>query len=94
MKWAQALELLSPSNPNEKPKIELDELDIKIIAGSTLPTNRMAKRQDAMEMVKAGVYPPEVALEYMDDPLKDKAAAIIKNRQQMEMQAGMMKGMK
>jgi hypothetical protein len=69
-------------------------LDIRIVAGSTTPTNRMAKRLDAMEMVKAGVYPPAIALEYMDDPIKDKAIAQIKQQNEAAMQANMMKGSK
>jgi hypothetical protein len=92
MKWLKALNTIKPEDPNEEPKIDLEGLDIRIVAGSTTPTNRMAKRMDATEMVKAGIYPPEIALEYVDDPLKDKAAAIIKNKEQMMMQAGMMKG--
>jgi hypothetical protein len=93
-KWLAALEMVKPSDPSAQPKFDLENLDIKIQAGSTTPTNRMAKRLDSMEMVKAGVYPPEVALEYMDDPLKDKAIALIKQRQQAEQQAMMMKGSK
>jgi hypothetical protein len=52
----------------------------------------MAKRLDAMEMVKNGIYPPEIALEYIDDPLKDRASAILKQREQMMTQQNMMKG--
>ena len=93
-KWMAALELVKPSEPGAEPSLDLEGLDIRIAAGSTTPTNRMAKRLDAMEMVKAGVYPPEIALEYSDDPLKDKAVAIIKQRREAEMQANMMKGSK
>jgi len=92
MKWLKALEMIRPADPSADAGIELDGLDITFVAGSTMPTNRMAKRVDAMDMVKAGVYPPEVALEYIDDPLKDKAAAIIRNNRQMEMQTAMAKG--
>lgn len=93
-KWMKALDMIAPEDPAQEPKVDLEGLDIRIVAGSTTPTNRMAKRMDAMEMVKVGIYPPEVALEYVDDPNKDKAIAIIKNREQMAMQAGMMKGSK
>ena len=93
-KWLAALEMVKPSVPGEKAKLDLEGLDIRILAGSTTPTNRMAKRLDAMEMVKAGVYPPEIALDFIDDPLKDKAKAILKQRQQAEQQMMMMKGSK
>jgi competence protein ComGF len=94
MKWLAALEMVKPSEPGKKAPLDLEGLDIKIQAGSTTPTNRMAKRLDAMEMVKAGVYPPEIALEYADDPLKDKAIAMLKQRQQAAQEAMMMKGSK
>jgi hypothetical protein len=92
LKWLKALDMVKPEDPNVKPQIDLEGLDIRMVAGSTTPTNRMAKRMDAMEMVKAGIYPPEIALEYVDDPNKDKAIAIIKNQQQMLQQQNMMKG--
>jgi len=47
-----------------------------------------------MEMVKAGVYPPQIALEYIDDPNKDKAIALIKQQQQQQQELAMQKGMK
>jgi hypothetical protein len=94
LKWLAALEMVKPSEPGKKAPLDLEGLDIKIQAGSTTPTNRMAKRLDAMEMVKAGVYPPEIALEYADDPLKDKAIAMLKQRQQAAQEAMMMKGSK
>jgi hypothetical protein len=92
MKWLKALDTIKPEVGESQ--IDLEGFDIRIVAGSTTPTNRMAKRLDAMEMVKNGIYPPEIALEYIDDPLKDKAAAILKNNQQMAMQANAMKGNK
>lgn len=71
-KWQNALELLRPSDPLKEPGVGLIDLDIKLIAGSTQPTNRMAKQGVAIEMVQAGIYDVEAALEYVDDPQKDK----------------------
>jgi hypothetical protein len=93
-KWLAALEMVKPAVPGKEPSLDLEGLDIRIVAGSTTPTNRMAKRLDAMEMVKAGVYPPEIALEYMDDTLRDKATAVIKQQRELQQQEVMMKGSK
>jgi hypothetical protein len=91
-KWLKALDTIKPEAGESQ--IDLEGFDIRIVAGSTTPTNRMAKRMDAVEMVKNGIYPPEIALEYIDDPLKDKASAIIKNNQRMAMQQNALKGSK
>lgn len=91
-KWRQALELIRPADPAQEPGIELEGLDVKIIAGSTMPTNRMAKASMAMEMAKAGIYDAEAALEYIDDANKDKVAARMRQKEQMMMQQEMMKG--
>lgn len=64
-KWKAAIDLIMSQ------KVGLVNVDVKVTAGSTLPTNRMAKRADAIEMVKAGIYDQEAALDYVDDPYKD-----------------------
>jgi hypothetical protein len=92
MKWLKALDTIKPETGESQ--IDIEGFDIRIVAGSTTPTNRMAKRLDAMEMVKNGIYPPEIALEYIDDPLKDKASAILKNREKMAIEQNAMKGVK
>ncbi|MFA6290174.1 MAG: hypothetical protein WC637_00255 [Victivallales bacterium] len=94
LKWEQALELIRPADPTKPPGIELDELDIKITAGSTMPTNRMAKSMMAIEKVNAGIYDAEAALDYDDDPNKERIIARMRQKEQAMMQAGMMKGAK
>jgi hypothetical protein len=77
-RWMQAIARITGEDGGEP--MTMIDLDVKIIGGSTQPTNRMAKQGVALEMVKAGVYDPEAALEYTDDPLKDKVIERIKNR--------------
>lgn len=83
-RWMQAIELIRPSDPNKETGIKLIDIDVKILAGSTQPTNRMAKQGVAIEMVQAGIYDAEAALEYVDDPLKDKVV----ERQKQKAQSG------
>ncbi|MGP8154378.1 MAG: hypothetical protein ACLQBQ_09615 [Smithella sp.] len=85
-KWLAALEMVCPADASKEPPINLEGLHIKIVAGSTTPTNRMAKRLDAMQMVEAGIYPPEIALDYIDDPNADKAKALLRQQKQQQMQ--------
>ncbi|MEN6423306.1 MAG: hypothetical protein ABFD76_15305 [Smithella sp.] len=94
MKWERALEMICPSDPEKKTEIDLENIDIRIVAGSTQPTNRMAKAMMAMDKVKVGMYDAEAALEYDDDPNKDKVIARMRQKEKMMMQAGMMKGTK
>lgn len=81
-RWMQALEMIRPSDPSKDTGLKLIDIDVKIIAGSTQPTNRMAKQAVAMDMVKAGIYDAEAALEYVDDPLKDKVVDRMKQKAQ------------
>jgi hypothetical protein len=85
-KWIAAVDQVRPADITKDPPIDLEGLHIKIVAGSTTPTNRMAKRLDAMEMVKAGIYPPEIALDYIDDPNADKAKIMLQQQKQQQMQ--------
>lgn len=91
MKWLQALELIRPADPTKEPGVELEGLDVKIVAGSTMPTNRMAKASMALEMVKGGLYDAEAGLNYIDDPYKDQIATRMKQKEQAMLQAGIMK---
>lgn len=84
-KFQDALERIKPRDPDQPPKdwkpITLIDLDVKVTAGSSMPTHRMAKEQIAIEKVQAGIYGAAEALEYADDPLKDKAIARLKKAQ-------------
>ena len=46
--------------------------DLKVTAGSTLPSNRIAKLEYALEMRKEGIYDAEAVLKYSDDPNADE----------------------
>jgi len=70
-KWKAALDKLSPEDGSE-PDITIMDIDIKIIAGSSMPTNRIAKMSMAMEMFKIGLWDQPAALEYSDDVGADK----------------------
>jgi hypothetical protein len=80
MKWKQALETISPMNGGNP--LEIIDLDVRVGAGSTMPTNRSAKRSEAADMVKAGIYDAEAALEYVDDPYKDQVIARIRKKEE------------
>jgi hypothetical protein len=91
-KWDEALTMLSGETADgqmipEDKRASLIDIDVKIVAGSTQPTNRMAKAGMAMEMVKAGLYPPEIALKYLDDPLKDEAIDMLDRKRKEELDA-------
>jgi hypothetical protein len=80
-KFQDALEKIRPKDPTQPPGLSLIDLDVKVTAGSSMPTHRMAKEQVAIEKVAAGIYDAEAALEYADDPLKDKVIARLKKQQ-------------
>lgn len=86
-KWANAIEMIRPIDSTKEPGFELDGLDIRIVAGSTMPTNRMAKQSVAIEMVKGGIYDPQAALDYIDDPKKDEIVARMKAKDDEVMKA-------
>ena len=71
-KWQEALELIRPEDPTQEPGISLLNIDVKVLAGSSMPTNRIARQQVALEMKAQGVYDAEAVLVYTDDPQKDK----------------------
>lgn len=91
-KWQNALELIRPMDPSKEPGITLIDIDVRVAAGSTLPTNRMARMAEARENVKMGIYDARAALDYIDDPHKDEIAARMEQREAMAAQMNAMKG--
>lgn len=92
--WKQALDIVSPIDEDGKPTgegIQVIDLDIRIAAGSSMPTNRMAKMAFALDMVEAGIYDPQAVLEMIDDPKKDEIMARQKKAAQAAAEAEMMK---
>jgi len=55
-----------------------------------MPTSRMGKLQIAIEMMQAGIYDQQAALQYIDDPHKDEIAARMKQQQEQMMQQELM----
>jgi len=90
-KWSQALELIRPADYSQPSGINMIDVDIKITAGSSMPTNRMAKEQMAMEKYKVGLYDRKAALEYSDDPKAEEISLRMDQQEQAAMQAEAMK---
>ena len=90
-KWEEALEKIRPEDLNQPPGISVADIDVRITAGSSMPTNRIAKSQLAIEFTQAGIYDAEAALEYIDDPKKDEVVRRIKAKEEKAMQAEFMK---
>jgi hypothetical protein len=90
-KWRDALELIRPADMSKPSGLSLVDIDVRVSAGSTMPTNRMARAALTMDMVKAGILPPEAGLDYMDDPKADKYKAMMEANKQAAMQAEMVK---
>jgi hypothetical protein len=84
-KWNDALDKLT--GENGKNKLDLIDIDVRIVAGSTQPTNRMAKQGVAMELVEKGIYDPQAALDYTDDPKKDEIVERLEKKRQEELDA-------
>jgi len=89
-KWQAALELIRPEDQSKPPGISLLDVDVRVTAGSTMPTNRMAKAALAMDLVEKGIYDPQAALDYIDDPHKDQIVARLEANKKAQMQAAMM----
>ena len=85
-KWKNALQEVTSGN------LSLIDLDVRITAGSSMPTNRIAKMAVAIDLAKVGIYDEEAALEYIDDPNRDKILLRLKRRQEAAAQAELMKG--
>lgn len=90
-RWARALELIRPSDPTKPPGLSMIDIDIKITAGSSLPTNRIAKEQIAMEKYKVGLYDRKAALEYSDDPKAEEVSSRMDQQERAMMEAEAMK---
>lgn len=91
-KWLKALNAICPNElPGQGQGMTILDFDVRMVAGSSMPTNRMAKLQTAIELVGAGLYDREAALEYIDDPMKDKVVERMAKMEQAAMQAEMMK---
>jgi len=84
-KWQQAIDTIANKG------MSIIDLDVKVAAGSTMPTNRIAKRAEAVEMVKAGIYDARAALDYVDDPKAEEVATRMEKQQEMMMMAGVKK---
>ncbi len=89
--WENALERIRPKDPKKPPGYTLIDLDVRVTAGSSLPTNRIARGAMAMDYVKNGIYDAEAALDYIDDPNKDKIKIRMKQKEEQMMQAGLQK---
>jgi hypothetical protein len=84
-RWMDAVARITGEDGGEP--MSMIDMDVKIIAGSTQPTNRMAKAGVAMEMVKAQIYDPEAALEYLDDPKKDEIVERMERKRKEQLDA-------
>jgi len=84
-KWEAAIEKI------EKGGVDLIDLDIRLTAGSSLPTNRMAKEQVSMEKYKVGLYDRRAALEYSNDPKAKEISDRMDAKEEAMMQAGAVK---
>lgn len=84
-KWMDAIARVAGEDGKEP--MSMIDLDVKVIAGSTQPTNRMAKAGVAMEFVKSGIYDPQAALEYIDDPMKDEVTERMDRKRKEELEA-------
>jgi len=85
-RWEEAINILMDK------KLSVVDLDVKIVAGSSMPSNRIAKLQVAMEMYSARMVDRLYALEYVDDPKAKEVARRMDEKDKQLMQAGMMKG--
>lgn len=80
-KWQAALKKLDVLDGGQQ--VNLMDLDIKFTAGSSLPTNRMAKNEIAIDLFAKGLYDREAALEFSEDPNKDRIIKRMKSAEAM-----------
>ena len=83
--FQKALELIKTKD------VSIIDYDIGIRAGSSLPANRMARLDMALELAKEPVHPDavydrEAVLTYLDDPQADMVLKRHNDRQQMRQQ--------
>ena len=56
----------------EKVSLDSGMFDVRIVAGSTLPTSRMEKIEEALQLKREGVYPVSAVLKVLNDPNKQE----------------------
>lgn len=86
-RWKEALDLIRPEDYSKPSGISMIDIDVKIVAGSSLPTNRIAKDQIATEKYKSGLYDRKAALEYADDPKAEEIALRMDQAERAMMEA-------
>lgn len=84
-RWMEALDKVAPMNGEAN--IDIMDFEIKVAAGSSMPSNRMARQAEALEQVKMGLLDPETYWEQVDSTIKDKVVPRLKAREQAMMQA-------
>ena len=84
-KWDEALDMVCPAEG--QPSIDIMDINIKVTAGSSMPTSRMAKNAEALEQVKLGLLDPESYWETVDDARKDKVIPRLKQQQKAAIEA-------
>ena len=88
-RWVEALDLIRPMDMQKPPGLSMIDIDVKIVAGSSLPTNRLAKEQIAIEKYKGGLYDRKAALDYSDDPKAEEISLRMDRAEQAMTEAGM-----
>jgi len=82
--WTKALDRICPVEGD--PDIDIMDIDIKVTAGSSMPTSRLATEASNLEKVKMGLLDPETYWEQTDNSLKDKVIPRLKAQQENAMQ--------
>lgn len=83
--WERALDMVCPLEG--KPSIDIMDLEVKVTAGSSMPTSRMGKEAKALEEFKLGLLSPEDYHEATDNVNKDKIVARLKQFNQEKAKA-------
>lgn len=91
--WEDALNRIKPED-GEESGISMIDIDVNMTAGSSSPTNRIARSEVALENVKAGIYDRKAFLDYTDDPMVDEIENRMAKKDAAAQQAEQMKGMK
>jgi len=80
-RWQHALDIIDPNEDMGDENLGgVIDIDVKLTAGSSMPTNRMAKMQVGIELAGAGIYDRQAVLEYVDDPNRDAIVARMKRQ--------------
>jgi hypothetical protein len=71
--YAKALDRIAPIEETEgEDPISMLDLDITVLAGSSLPTHRMAKLEVAIDLYNGKIFDRQAALEFIDMPEAQK----------------------